>query len=213
MRTRRTWWAALVAVAIVLAGGTAASATDPVDVDTAHVVDPVGVLGGKTGTVTKAIDTLYSNTGIDLYVVYVDTFTNPSTAQEWANSTAEKNDLGPNDYLLAVAVQGRSFYLSADPTGPLSASQVGQIEQKNIEPALHNGDWAGAAIAAATGIGAAAGGGGANGWGFFWFVIIGLVVVAIILFFVLRARKKATRQPAAEAFDQLRDQGENAAGR
>ncbi|HEY5223706.1 MAG TPA: TPM domain-containing protein [Microbacteriaceae bacterium] len=203
MRARRMWWAALVAAAILLAGGAAASATDPVDVDTSHVVDPAGVLGSKTATVTKAIDTLYSNTGIDLYVVYVDAFTNPSTAQEWANATAEKNDLGPNDYLLAVATQGRSFYLSADSTGPLSDSQVAQIEQKNIEPELHKNDWAGAAIGAATGIGAAAGGGGANGWGFFWFVIIGLAVVAIILFFVLRARKKATMQPAAEASDPL----------
>lgn len=197
------WWAVAIAAAMVLAGGAAASATDPVDIDTSHVVDPAGVLGGKTAAVTKAIDTLYSNTGIDLYVVYVDTFTNPPTAQEWANTTAEKNDLGPNDYLLAIATQGRSYYLSADSTGPLSESQIAQIEQKNIEPALHNDDWAGAAIGAAEGIGAATGGGGGNGWGFFWFVLIGLAAVAVILFFVLRGRKKAATQPAIEATDPL----------
>jgi uncharacterized membrane protein YgcG len=202
MRVRRAGWAAAVAFAIVLASGTPASAADPVQLGSSHIVDESGVLGGNTANIEKAIDSLYSDTGIDLYVVYVDTFTNPTSAEEWANASAEKNNLGPTDYLLAVSTQGRSYYLSADSAGPLTQSQVAQVEQKNIEPALHDNDWAGAAIAAADGISSAAGGSG-GGWGFFWFVLIGLVVVAAILFFVLRARKRSSLQVAAEATDPL----------
>jgi len=199
-------WRGIVAIAMAVAfasaGTGAAIAADPVQLGSSHVVDQSGVLNGNTARVDNAIDSLYSSTGIDLYVVYVDNFTNPSSAEDWANATAEQNNLGPTDYLLAVATQGRAYYLSADSAGPLTQSQVADIEQKNIEPALHNNDWAGAAIAAADGISSAAGGGG-GGWGFFWFIIIGLVVVGIILFFVLRGRKRTTKQVPGTSSDPL----------
>ncbi|MEO8906715.1 MAG: hypothetical protein ABI310_01435, partial [Microbacteriaceae bacterium] len=82
MRLGRAWWAGVLAVAIVVASGSAAVATDPVDIGSNHIVDRSGVLGGKTGDVEKAIDSLYSATGVDLFVVYVDTFTNPTSAQD-----------------------------------------------------------------------------------------------------------------------------------
>jgi uncharacterized membrane protein YgcG len=189
-------------VAFASAGTGAAIAADPVQLGSSHVDDQSGVLNGNTASIDKAIASLYSGTGIDLYVVYVDNFTNPSSAEDWAIATAKQNNLGPNDYLLAVATQGRAYYLSADSAGPLTQSQVADIEQKNIEPALHNNDWSGAAVAAADGISSAAGGGG-GGWGFFWFIIIGLVVVAIILFFVLRGRKKTAKPVAGASSDPL----------
>jgi uncharacterized membrane protein YgcG len=188
-------------IAFASAGTGAALATDPVQLGSSHINDQAGVLNGNTASIDKAIGSLYSDTGIDLYVVYVDNFTNPSSAEDWANATAKQNNLGPNDYLLAVATQGRAYYLSADSDGPLTQSQVADIEQKDIEPALHNNDWAGAAFAAANGISSAAGGGG--GWGFFWFIIIGLVVVGIILFFVLRGRKKTAKPVAGASSDPL----------
>jgi hypothetical protein len=203
MRARWAIWAGALAIALVGVSASAATATSPVDLGSSHVIDQAGVLGGSKGSVETAVDKLYSDAGIDLYVVYVDDFTSPSSAEDWASSTAERNNLGPTDYLLAVATQGRSYYLSADSSGPLSQSQVADIEQKDIEPALHNSDWAGAGIAAAQGISSAAGGGGGSGWGFVWFLIIAVVVVGLILFFVLRARRKSPKKVAGGAADPL----------
>ncbi|MGC8169873.1 TPM domain-containing protein, partial [Salmonella enterica] len=65
--------------------------------------------------------------------------------------------LGPHQYLLAVSVQGRAYYLSGNvDAGALTADQLTAIEQERVQPALSAGDYAGAAEAAATGITAAA---------------------------------------------------------
>jgi len=193
MHRRRVRGGFLLAIGLVFGSalGTAsmASAVDPVDLGSGHVVDQAGVVTSQVSTIEAATDKLYTDHKIDLFVVYVDRFTNPTDAADWANETAAQNNLGPSDYLLAVATDGRAYYLSGDDAGPVSADQLTQIEQNDIEPKLRAGDWSGAAVAAATGLGDAVGGGG-GGAGFFWVFIIAVVVIGVIIFFVVRSRSR-----------------------
>lgn len=145
-----------LALAAILGAPLAAAAVPPPALGSSYVVDRVDALtDAQEAEVQSRLLALSEQTGLDLWVVYVDEFTEPSDAQDWANDTANRNELGPDQYVLAVAIQGDtfSFYLSGDvDDGELSAAQLGAIEQDRIQPALEAGDDAGAAIAAADGI-------------------------------------------------------------
>ncbi|MGO4594498.1 TPM domain-containing protein [Leifsonia sp. 2TAF2] len=200
MRLRRLLTGALLALGLVagpiVVAAPPAAAADPVDLGPSHVVDQSQVLSASDeAQITAAAKKLYDDHRIDLYVVYVDTFTNPAEAADWANETAARNGLGQRDYLLAVATQARTYYLSGDDDGPVSAGQLDSIEQNDIEPKLHDNDWTGAAVAAANGLGDAAGGGG--GAGFFWFFLIGVVLVGVVIFLLVRSRGSRKKQAAA----------------
>ncbi|PRY67687.1 TLP18.3/Psb32/MOLO-1 phosphatase superfamily protein [Glaciihabitans tibetensis] len=190
---------AVLATALVSVGALPASAEEPVELGSTHVVDAAGVLGGDTAAIEEAADELYNADGIDLYVVYVDQFTGPENAADWANSTASLNNLGPTDYLLAVAVGGRAYYLSGDSAGPVSEDQLASIENDLVEPQLREDNWEGAAIAAAEGLGDAVGGGGATesgtGSGFGGgLIVVALVVLAgfaLIVLLIARSRRKS----------------------
>ena len=188
---------ALVAGAVLwLAVPTAAWAEDPVGFGSSPVVDTVGALGGSTDDVEAAIDRAADSSGRQLFVAYVDEFTNPEAADAWANDTAIANNMGAEDYLLAVAVEGRAYYLSAASDASLSAEDINRISLEVIEPELRAEDWAGAAIAAADAL--AGGGGGGGGWGWVWFIVIAAAVVAIVAI-VLARRKKKQRAAASAA--------------
>ncbi|MGX1701369.1 TPM domain-containing protein [Microbacterium sp. NPDC055357] len=198
MRSR--WTAALAtAFALALTGtATAAWATDPVPLGEGFVYDDPGVLSSsETATVEERLEQLAADSPVSLWVVYVDRFTSPSDAQEWANATATSNGLGPNQYLLAIAVEQRNYYLSGDSQGPVGFDTLGTIEQERIYPELVDEDWAGAAIAAADGLQDAAtgGSGGAasadNSTGVS--IVIGVIVVGaigVIVWLVIRSRRK-----------------------
>lgn len=146
------------AMVSVLGLPTVASAVPPPPLGSSYVLDEADVLtNAQEAEVQSQLLRLSDQTGLDLWVVYVDEFTQPTAAADWANQTANINNLGPHQYLLAVAVDGRAFYLSGDvDDGTLSAEQLGEIEQQRVQPALQAGDYAGAADAAATGITTAA---------------------------------------------------------
>ncbi|WP_091366356.1 TPM domain-containing protein [Microbacterium sp. RU1D] len=133
-----------------------AAAVPPPSLGSSYVVDRVDALtDAQEAEVQSRLVALSEQTGLDLWVVYVDAFTDPADAQDWANDTANQNRLGPDQYVLAIAIDGDtfSFYLSGDvDDGELSAAQLSSIEQDRIQPALEAGDDAGAAIAAADGI-------------------------------------------------------------
>jgi len=188
MHRRRVLGGFLLTIGLIFGTASMASAADPVDLGSGHVLDQAGVVTSQVSTIEAATDKLYTDHKIDLFVVYVDRFTNPTDAADWANETAARNNLGPSDYLLAVATDGRAYYLSGDDAGPVSADQLTQIEQNDIEPKLRAGDWAGAATAAATGLGDAVGGGG--GASFFWIFIVAVIVIGVIIFFVVRSRSR-----------------------
>jgi chromosome segregation ATPase len=168
-------WLALAALLLAATAGalsaSAASATDPLTLDAGYVTDQAQVLStDDEATVEARLQELTDNSSADLFVVLVDDFTNPSDNAEWADTVAQENNLGSQQYLLAIAVDGRSFYISAASDGPLSFSQIDSIEDKMV-PFAADGDWVGAITLAADEI---QGDGGAGA------LRIGLIVVAVI---------------------------------
>ena len=184
-------------------------AVAPVTLGAGYVLDDAGVLSASDEQAAQArLEQLRADTGVDMWVAFVPEFTSPADAQDWANDTASKNGLGPTQYLLAVATDTRQYYLSGDSSGPLTDSQLGTIEQQQIQPALAKLDWLGAVDAAAAGITSAIAGGsgapgGSNGGGtpgaadtggsFVWLFVLLLVFVAIgvVIWAIASRRKKA----------------------
>ncbi|MET8415680.1 TPM domain-containing protein [Streptomyces sp. NPDC005134] len=129
----------------------AARADDPVTLSRdGQITDKVGALGDRRGQVVAALDRLYADRRIQLFVVYVRDFSSRS-AQNWADATADKNGLGLDDVLLAVATHDRQYAYTVDPGSRLTDAQLRDVASTAIEPALKQNDWAGAAIGAANG--------------------------------------------------------------
>lgn len=198
MRTRMTIIAGLI-VAVFASGWAASSAvaTPPVTLDSGFVTDDAGVLSsGEVDAVNTRLSELADADGGDLYVVFVDEFTDPSDSVEWTDDTALDNGLGTDQYLVAVAVDAGQYAISADENGPLGDSEIDRVVQA-MESGLRAGDWDGAVIAAAD---AFPGQGSADGAGLIWLVVLLVVVAAVVLIVVLVARsRKRTRAAGAGA--------------
>ncbi|WP_435974222.1 TPM domain-containing protein [Streptomyces sp. Qhu_M48] len=138
------WWLLVPAVH-------GAHADDPVELSRdGQITDRVNALGDRRASVAQALDRLYDDRRIQLFVVYVRDFSGRS-GQSWADATAERNGLGPDDLLLAVATHDRLYGYSADPDSRFTRAQLDDVARTAIEPALRQNDWAGAAIGAADG--------------------------------------------------------------
>ena len=88
---RARWALALATAHDRVHAAAAASATDPVDLGQGYVLDDVGVLsGGEEAEAQTRLEQLASDTDLDLWVVYVDEFTNPSNSEEGEHSRAER---------------------------------------------------------------------------------------------------------------------------
>jgi hypothetical protein len=197
MRSRRL--PALAATLLItlssLALAAPASATDPVALDADRVVDQAGVLSdADEALVNDRLEALSADTDVDLWVVYVDEFTSPESAEGWANETARQGNLGSNQYLLAIATEGRAYYLSADSAGPISEDAVTAIEREDIAPRLGADDWAGAATGAADGLTDARNGGGMSGW---WIIVLVVVAIgALVVWALVRRRRRSAGAPS-----------------
>ncbi|MEV8318287.1 TPM domain-containing protein [Streptomyces sp. NPDC059900] len=142
-----TWCLLLLSAPAALA----APADDPVTLSRdGQITDRVGALGDRKNATERALDQLYEDGGLQLFVVYVRDFSGRS-AQEWADATAERNGLGLDDALLAVATHDRQYAYSVDVDSRLSEGQLQDVATTAIKPALRQNDWAGAAIGAANG--------------------------------------------------------------
>src|ERR1700761_676493 len=100
-----------------------------------YVADNAGVLtdSGRTA-VTSAVDQLYADRRIRLWVVYVDNFSGQS-AEQWAKRTYTTSELGENDAILAVSVAGRAYaFLVPATMRNVSQSQVEDLRHTHIEP-------------------------------------------------------------------------------
>lgn len=206
----------IIAGALLALGASGAAwAEDPVDFGSSPIVDTIGALGDRTAEVEQAIERGADASGRQLFVAYVDEFTNPEAADTWANDTAIGNNMGAEDYLLAVAVDGRAYYLSADNGASLSDAELARISQEVIEPRLRDEDWAGAAIAAADAIAGGGAGGGGSGWGWVIFLVIAAAVVAVIAIVLARRKKRSQAGggpagPPPPSIDELRRQAGSA---
>jgi hypothetical protein len=118
-----------------------------------YVTDNAGVLSDRQlSDVQKAVDQLYSERRVRLWVVYVDSFA-PQGAVGWAQQTQKISDLGSEDAILAVATGQRSYaFLVSPQAAGGSSTKIDDIRRDRIEPALRKDDWAGAASAAAAGL-------------------------------------------------------------
>ncbi|MEV4774399.1 TPM domain-containing protein [Microbacterium sp. LWH12-1.2] len=192
----RTRWVTMAALALAAALGafsaTAASATDPLTLDSGYVTDDVGVLSaGEQDAVEARLLQLTENSDADLFVVLVDSFTSPSDYVQWADTVADNNNLGPEQYLLAIAVEQSAYYISAAQGGPLSDGKLDAIEDK-IQPLLAQGDWDGAIILAADEI-QGDGGAGALRVGL---VIAGIVAAALVIWLIVKLVARSRRNAA-----------------
>jgi uncharacterized membrane protein YgcG len=162
-----------------------------------YVTDNAGALSDSgRATVTSAIDKLYADRHIRLWVVYVDDFSGQS-AQDWAQRTARASDLRGYDSLLAVSTTGRAYaFLVPSAVHNVSESQVDNLRRNQIEPALRAGDWSGAAVAAANGLDTTPRSSGR----IVLLVALGVTVIAVVvLLLVMRYRGRRRRAAALAA--------------
>ncbi|GAB19674.1 hypothetical protein GOEFS_093_00030 [Gordonia effusa NBRC 100432] len=144
----------LVATGLAALAAGPAHAEQPARLPT-QILDTANALTTEQrGSLQSAIDNLYNNEQVQLWVVYVHDFGSLS-AQQWAEQTASVSDLGDSDVLLAVATDARSYYLNAPGkiTG-LDAKALQKISTDYVQPQLRQGNWAQAGIAATNGISA-----------------------------------------------------------
>src|ERR1700758_755296 len=114
-----------------------------------YLTDHARVLTNAQRTdVTYALNKLYKDRKIRLWVVYVDDFSGEDPVT-WAQTTYRASDLGDFDAVIAVATVDRAYAFEVGKTiTNITASQVDDLRRNQIEPALHNDDWSGAAVAA-----------------------------------------------------------------
>lgn len=168
-----------------------------------YLTDNAGALdAGGQSQVQDAIERLYDERRIRLWVVFVEDFSG-QTAQTWAQTTYQRSDLGTQDAILAVATVDRAYALLA-PTEALGGVDIDRVRRDEVEPLLRTGDWAGAAVAAADGLA----GDGASGGSVSWvgvLVVLGFIVLALAILVLWQRRRKRKRREAEFALAQRVD--------
>ncbi len=163
--------------AFVGAAGTG-SAEPPSRLDT-QISDEVQVLDRQSvGDIQAAIDDLYKNSRLRLWVTFVSDFDNLSSAS-WAEQTYNASDFGERDVLLAVATDSRAYYLGVDKSlTEITSAEQESIRIDEVEPALAQRDWSGTVIATAGSLEEAYSSSGSDGSGTPWLIGAGAVLVA-----------------------------------
>ena len=159
-----------------------------------YVNDGVNALSGSEfSDVQQAVDKLYNDRHIRLWVVYVDTFSGQD-AVSWTDETRRLSDIGDQDAILAVATQDRAYAFLPPTTAP-GGLDVTSLRTNEIEPKLRQSDWAGAAIAAAEGLNPTTSSTGAE---ISWFgLVVALAVLALVILLLwlwLRRRRRKRRE-------------------
>ncbi len=166
-----------------------------------YVTDSANVLSSAQRTqVQDAVDQLYTENRTRLWVVYVDTFSG-RTPVKWAQETMDDSSFGEQDALLAVAVTDRAYYFQ--PPGGMRDSDAASLRRNNIEPALHDDNWTGAAIAAATGLNVSSSTGSGVSWIGLLIACAILAVLVVALWLWMRHRKRRRRDAEFAAAKQV----------
>lgn len=162
-----------------------------------YVNDGANALNGSEfSDVQQAVDKLYSDRRIRLWVVYVDTFSGQDAAS-WTQQTRRLSDIGEQDAILAIATQDRA-YAFLPPTSASGGFDVSALRTNEIEPQLRQSDWAGAAIAAAEGLNpttSSTGTGAEISW-FGFLVAFAVLALAILLLWLWTRRRRRKRREA-----------------
>jgi predicted nucleic acid-binding Zn-ribbon protein len=195
MRTARLFSVILTILTVGLLLAPPAGAQPPSQL-TNYLTDNTGVLSNSgRATVAAALGKLYTDRHIRLWVVYVDNFSGLS-AVNWAQRTSRASDFGDYDALLAVGTTGRDYaFLVPSTVKGVSQSQVDDLRRNQIEPALRNNDWSGAAVVAADGLNVAPSSSGRV----LLVVALGLIVVAVVVLVIVMRYRARRRRAAALA--------------
>jgi uncharacterized membrane protein YgcG len=200
MRVLRLFGAVLTILTAGLLLATPAGAQPPSKL-TDHITDNTGALtDASRASVSSAIDRLYRDKHIQLWVVYVDNFSR-FKPDNWADRTRSASEMGDHDALLAVATNTnantKSYALSVLPTVQgLTTDELNSLRSNQIEPKVNAKDWSGAAVAAADGLNKSA----SSSHRIWPLIAIGvavavvvLVVIVVALLLYRRHRRRARR--------------------
>ncbi|GLD42146.1 hypothetical protein Mkiyose1665_26460 [Mycobacterium kiyosense] len=108
---------------------------------TEHITDTTGALtDSDRAAVSSAIDRLYRDRRLQLWVVYVDNFSR-FKPDNWAENTRAASKMGAQDALLAVATNTKLYAFSVP---GLSVSELSSLRSTKIDPEVNAKDWGGA---------------------------------------------------------------------
>lgn len=171
---------------------------------TDHITDNTQVLtDSDRAAISSAIDRLYQDQHVQLWVVYVDNFSRYKP-ENWADKTRTASGMDDHDALLAVATNTKAYAFSVPgKVRGLTAADLNGLRNNKIEPAVGAKDWSGAAVAAATGLDQSAPvqapntSPGSSNRTWLW-IAVGVIVVVVIVVVVLlvyraRRRRRGTR--------------------
>lgn len=177
---------------------------------TDHLTDSAGVLTDSgRAAVNSAIDRLYRDRHIQLWVVYTDNFSNYKP-DNWADRTRSATAMGDHDALLAVATNTKRYTFTVPPTvHGLTADELNSLRSNKIEPAVNAKDWSGAAVAAADGLNTSPSSSKRIGLLIAIGVIVAVVVVAILLMRYRARRRRRAAQRIDPGDGQLNRDGRN----
>lgn len=189
MRVVRLFGALLTVLTAGLLLATPAGAQPPSKL-TDHITDSSGVLTDSgRAAVSSAIDRLYRDRHIQLWVVYVENFSR-FKPQNWADRTRSASQMGDHDALLAVATNTKLYAFAVPPkVQGLTADDLNSLRSKQIEPAVGAKDWSGAAVAAADGLDKPASSSNRI-WLLIAIAVIVAVVIVVVVFVLYRARRR-----------------------
>ena len=148
---------------------------------------------------------LRSTDQIQLWVTFVDTL-DGIPVEQWTQQTRELSDLGASDALLVVAVdEGRYWFEFDDPEASPTADQLTaqEIADRDIEPRLAAGDWAGAVTGAADGLERQGSGSEISPFAILAIIVVIIALVAAVVLFaaiivrIMTARGATTRGTTA----------------
>lgn len=215
---RRAIVGTALGAALVVGGGSAAWAADPVVIGPGGVVDETGLI--DVPRAENAIAELARGTGINLLVAFVDDF-DGIEPRDWAEDTARLSGAtGVDDLVLAVGVDISSYWVSVDADFRFSDAELAAIEDDSLVPELRAGDFTGAIVAYARALGDAAApdapgspgtpaapaapAAGGSGFGWVGWVIGGAIVAGLIAWLIVRAaRRRGSARAAVESQEAL----------
>jgi uncharacterized membrane protein YgcG len=207
MRIVRLFGVVLMMLTAGLLLATPAGAQPPSKL-TDHVTDSSGVLTDSSrAAVGSAIDRLYHDRHVQLWVVYVDNFSR-FKPENWASQTRDASGMGNNDVLLAVATNTKSYAFDVPPKAAqdLTPAELNSLQSNKIEPAIGAKDWSGAAVAAADGLNKSASPATSSKRIWLWIAIgvivaVLVVVVVVVLLLLRRRRRRRAAQGSIEGRD------------
>ena len=155
---------------------------------TDHITDGSGALTDPgRAAVSSAIDRLYHDRHIQLWVVYVDNFSR-FKPENWAAQTRSASGMGDHDALLAVATNTKLYTFVPPKVQYLTTDELNSLQFRQIEPAVAAKDWSRAAVAAADGLNKSASSPKRN-WLPIAIGVMAIVVVLVVVLLLFRARR------------------------